>query len=326
MKRRSLACFIVPTGIGASIGGYAGDASLYAKKFAKYFDLIVNPNVVNAAVFSGITNNMLYTEGSVINKFFNAELSLKKSKNNKIGVIFDKKIPQNVLNIHINTINAMKTVYGFDIAETIITDEEVGVEYYITNSGISSGGIKNEKTLLKAGKALLNKGVDALAVVCHFDEPQEDNYSNGDDVDVVGGIEAIISHYLSNELKVPCVHAPAFSDYTITSELVHPKASSEYITPTFLPCLFFGLNNAPKIKKYDKDFLTVDDVKFLVMPYNSLGSPVVFSALEKNIPVFAIRENTTKLKIERDVILSKNGIIECIDYDECLMYTRKEFL
>lgn len=54
--------FVVPTGIGASIGGYAGDASVYARKFAQKSKLIVNPNVVNAGGFSGITPNMLYVE------------------------------------------------------------------------------------------------------------------------------------------------------------------------------------------------------------------------------------------------------------------------
>ena len=50
--------FIVPTGVGASIGGFAGDASIWARKFAEKCRLIVNPNVVNAACFSGITENM----------------------------------------------------------------------------------------------------------------------------------------------------------------------------------------------------------------------------------------------------------------------------
>ena len=40
--------FIVPTGVGASIGGFAGDASIWARKFAEKCRLIVNPNVVNA--------------------------------------------------------------------------------------------------------------------------------------------------------------------------------------------------------------------------------------------------------------------------------------
>ena len=61
--------FIVPTGIGASIGGYAGDASKYARRFAKHTKVIVNPNVVNAACFSGITDNMYYTEGYTLDSF-----------------------------------------------------------------------------------------------------------------------------------------------------------------------------------------------------------------------------------------------------------------
>ena len=43
------------------------------------------------------------------------------------------------------------------------------------------------------------------------------NYKNGCGVDPVGGVESIISHYLSKELFVPCVHAPAFKDYQIKS-------------------------------------------------------------------------------------------------------------
>ena len=97
--------FIIPTGIGASIGGFAGDASKWARKFAQKSKLIVNPNVVNAACFSGITDNMLYVEGYSLDRFFKGECALKESFGNKIGVIFDKSIPEDVLNIHINTIN-----------------------------------------------------------------------------------------------------------------------------------------------------------------------------------------------------------------------------
>ena len=46
-NNEKIGAFIVPTGIGASIGGYAGDASKYARKFAKDTNVIFNPNVVN---------------------------------------------------------------------------------------------------------------------------------------------------------------------------------------------------------------------------------------------------------------------------------------
>ena len=70
-----LGAFIVPTGIGASIGGYAGDASQYAARFSEISKLIVNPNVVNAGCFSGINKNMLYVEGYTLDEFFKGNIN-----------------------------------------------------------------------------------------------------------------------------------------------------------------------------------------------------------------------------------------------------------
>ena len=82
INNEKLGAFIIPTGIGASIGGYAGDASVWARKFAQKCKLIINPNVVNAACFSGITENMLYVEGYSLDEFFKGNISLKQSQNN----------------------------------------------------------------------------------------------------------------------------------------------------------------------------------------------------------------------------------------------------
>ncbi|MBQ8886787.1 MAG: DUF3326 domain-containing protein [Candidatus Gastranaerophilales bacterium] len=314
---KPLITMVVPTGIGASIGGFAGDASQVARSFAKDFNVIVNPNVVNAACFSGITENMLYTEGWTLSEFFKGNLSLIPSSDNKIGVIFDKGISQGILNVHINTINAVKTVYGVDVVGYEVTDEPCKVEFFNTDTGISSGSVINHKTMVEAGKKLLKKGSNVLAIVCKFEEPPEDDYKNGDDVDIVGGVEAVISHYLTRELKVPVVHSPAFEDITIKTDLVSPKAAAEYITPTFLPCILLGLDKAPLIS-YEKveHSIYIDKVKALIMPYNSLGSSIVMDALERGIKVFAIKENSSILKITKEII-KKNGIIEIETYNDC---------
>ena len=323
-KDKPLIAFVVPTGIGASIGGYAGDASQYARLFAKDFNVIVNPNVVNAACFSGITSNMLYTEGWTLSQFVKGNINLIPSEQNKIGVIFDKGISQGILNVHLNTINAVKTVYGIEIEAYEITEEPCEVKFFNTSSGISSGSVINNETLLKAGKKLLEKGVNVIAVVCKFDEPPEDNYKDGDDVDIVGGVEAVISHYLTRELQVPVVHAPAFENITITKDLVDAKAAAEYITPTFLPCLLIALKNAPLFStKKVEQYINIKDLKALVMPYNSLGSSIVVDALEKNIKVIAIKENSSVLKISKD-ILNKSDIIELDTYEDCYQYLRKD--
>ena len=317
-KEKPLIAFVVPTGIGASVGGFAGDASHVARNFAKDFNVIVNPNVVNAACFSGITDNMLYVEGWTLSQFIKGNLRLLPSSNNKVGVIFDKGISQGILNVHINTINAVKTVYGIDIMGYEITEEPCKVEFYNTESGISSGSILNNKTLLKAGQKLLKRGAETIAVVCKFEEPPEDNYQNGEGVDIVGGVEAVISHYLTRELKVPVAHSPAFEDITISKEIVDPKTAAEYITPTFLPCILIGLSNAPLIS-YEKveHYIGVESLKALIMPYNALGSSIVLDALVKNIKVYAVKENTSVLNITKAHI-GRDDIIEVDTYIECL--------
>ena len=319
-KNQKVGAFIVPTGIGASIGGYAGDASCYAREFSKHTQLIVNPNVVNAACFSGITDNMLYTEGYTLDSFFKDEINLIPSMNNKIGIIYDKAIPQDVLNVHINTQNAVKTIYGTNITAYEITDEEVGVEFFIAEGGVSTGDVKNIETVGRACQKLLDKGCEAIALVCLFDDSDEDNenYADGVGVDPVGGVEAILSHYVSKHFKVPCAHAPAFVDYSIKPDLVNPKASAEYITPTFLPCILLGIANAPKISMDKTVGLNITDLDFLVMPYNALGSIPVFEALKHNIPVYAIKENQTELDITKNNILKQSNIIEIDTYKEVL--------
>jgi len=293
-----LGAFIVPTGIGASIGGFAGDASLYARKFAQKNKLIVNPNVVNAGCFSGITNNMLYVEGYTIDEFFKGNIRLEESYNNKIGIVFDKSISQDVLNVHINTINAVKMIYGINILDWDITDEDVGVEFLVDSTNISSGYVNNLKTVINSAKRLLNKGADAIAIVCKFKDDEFNDYAKGIGVDPIGGVEAIISHYVSRELKIPCAHAPAFENINIEKKVVDPRCAAEYITPTYLPCILIGLSNAPKISH--NTGYTIDDLDYLIIPANSLGSIPVLECNKRNIPIYAIEENVTVLDITQE--------------------------
>lgn len=310
---KKLGAFIVPTGIGASIGGFAGDASRWARKISQECKLIVNPNVVNAACFSGINENMLYVEGYSLDRFFRGKTSLEPSFNNKIGVIFDKAIKPDVLNVHINTMNATEVVYGLNFVGYEITEEEVGVEFFIDKSGVSMGNVKNLLTLKKATQKLLDKGAEAIAIVCRFPDEQGEDYANGIGVDPVGGVEAIISHYISKEFSAPCAHAPAFDDITIPTEIVDKRCSAEYITPTFLPCILIALNQAPKLTKSG---ININDLDFLVVPYNSIGGIPVLEATKRGIKVFAVKENNTVLNVTPENFLNTCDIINT--YDELM--------
>ena len=94
--------------------------------------------------------------------FFKGNLNFQPSENNKIGVVFDKAIPQEVLNIHINTIGAVKTVYGVDVIGYEITKNNVGVEFYIDENEISTGGVKNIETVYEAVEKLIKNGAQAV--------------------------------------------------------------------------------------------------------------------------------------------------------------------
>lgn len=315
LKNKKIGAFIVPTGVGAAIGGYAGDASFWARRFSEELTLIVNPNVVNAGCFSGINEKMLYVEGYSLDEFFKGNLGLLPSKKNKVGVVLDSSISQDVLNIHINTINAVKIIYDIEI-EYQVTSEPVKVDFFIDDSGISTGRVSNISTLVETAKSLQKSDCTAIAVVCKFNEDNlNQDYANGTGVDPIGGVEAIISHYLSRELMLPVAHSPAFEDYSISSDLINPKACAEYITPTFLPCILIGLSMAPALCK--QGGIRVENLDYLIMPYNSLGSTPVFESLKKGVKIFAIKENKTVLNVTKEV-LNFDKIIEIEDYQSCL--------
>lgn len=335
-KKKPVIALSVPTGIGARIGGYAGDAGNVAREFSKYFKVIVNPNTVNGGILSAMNENMLYLEGYAFDEFFTGKISLNPVnypfKQNKIGVIFDSSIPKNILNLHINTINAVKTVKGYDIPCFEITKEAVRVSLLKDDSGISSGRIENERTLFDAAKSLIEKGAEAIAVVCYFgDECEDEDYNEGNGVDPIGGIEAVISHYLTKEFMKPVAHSPAFSGLDILFEKVNPNVASEFISSTYLPCILDGLSMAPALINQSAGEISRDDAKCLIVPDGALGSKAVFSALKAGIEVMAVKNETvlsidcTRLKNNGIIDGALNNIREFPSYMECLNFIREKY-
>ncbi len=318
--KKPIIALSIPTGIGAKIGGYAGDFGYIARKFSEYFYCIVNPNAVNGGILSAINTDMAYLEGYLFDDFFKGNISFNpkpKTKTNKIGVIFDSAIPQNIINVHINTINSLKMVQGIETIGIEYTKKPVGVEIIIEN-GISSGNIKNPDTIIDSAKRLIKKGAQAIAVVCYFNEDAEDiNYSDGNGIDPIGGIEAIISHLITKEFKIPAAHAPAFNDIEISQKIENEKVAAEMISSTYLPCVMQGLNIAPEIKKYNEGEIKNKNVEYLIVPYDALGSISVLSCSQNNIKIITIKNETvldvTKEKIKLNIYKSYGSYEECLE-------------
>ena len=82
------AVLLVPTGVGAEIGGHAGDAMPVATLLAAVCDtLITHPNVVNASDVIELPANSLYVEGSVIARLMQGQLGLQRVRNNRLLVV-----------------------------------------------------------------------------------------------------------------------------------------------------------------------------------------------------------------------------------------------
>ena len=313
----------IPTGIGANIGGYAGDFGYIAREFSKHFHTIINPNAVNGGILSAINYDMSYLEGYLFDEFFKGKISITPKKpyeTNKIGVIFDCAIPQNIINVHLNTISALKMVQGIETIAVEYTTSPVGVELEIQN-GISVGKLNNPDTLLCSAQKLIQKRVEAIAVVCFFGKDSEDeNYEAANGIDPIGGIEAVISHLIAKEFNIPTAHAPAFNDIDISQKIENPKVSSELISSTYLPCIMQGLSIAPKVGKCEK--ITNKNVEYLIVPYDSLGSSSVISSIENGIKVITINNKTT-LEMTKDK-LNFTPYAHFESYEECIQKIRKQ--
>ena len=67
--------FIVPTGIGCEVGGFAGDALPTAKLLASASGcLITHPNVMNGGTLSEKDKNIFYVEGYSLDRLANCLL------------------------------------------------------------------------------------------------------------------------------------------------------------------------------------------------------------------------------------------------------------
>ncbi|MBL1211056.1 DUF3326 domain-containing protein [Geminocystis sp. GBBB08] len=297
------AVLIIPTGIGASIGGYAGDALPVARAMAQICDrLITHPNVMNGASLYWSHNNIDYVEGYALDKFAAGEWGLESVTQNKIGLILDKGIETELRYRHLQATDAVRTTLGINVSDYTITDHPLNVELRIAESGASWGTIGNPDSLLRAGEKLLKQAkVNALAVVARFPDDTDtkalQDYRYGNGVDVLAGAEAVISHLLVREFQIPCAHAPALSPLPLDIS-ISPRATAEELGYTFLPCVLVGLSKAPQFTlKKNYHSLWAEDVDSLVIPANACGGSAMLSFSALNTQIIAVENNETVLNI-----------------------------
>jgi len=304
---------LIPTGIGCSIGGYAGDAIPTARLLAAASGcLITHPNVMNGASLYWTDKRIHYVEGLSIDLFTAGEMLLRPNCQQKVGVLLDKGIESDLLERHIQVVNACRATLGLNIGPIVITDTPLKISLKRGSSGSSWGEIGEVDSLLRAGEKLKESGASAVAIVTRFPDEfnkmELDEYRKGKGVDVLSGAEAVVSHLLVKHLCLPCAHAPAMTALPIERGL-DPLAAAEELGHTFLPCVLVGLSRAPGLVSaktlmkntaiHCADLLSVDQLGAVIVPDGALGGASVLACIERNIPLIVVsNKNILNIGVE----------------------------
>ena len=284
---------IVPTGIGAEIGGHAGDGNPVAKLFASVADnLITHPNVVNASDVNELPENGLYVEGSILDRFLRGEIRLKKTKGNRILLAVNK-----LNNDIINAASAARATIGANI-RIIELETPLRMMAYM-KKGKATGDISGWDDLVEQVNKYYDE-FDALAIASPIEVDKEVAaaylLSERGGVNPWGGIEAKASKRIADALNKPVAHAPFGNTLEAFDEIVDPRMSAEVVSVAYIHCVFKGLHKAPRIS-HDGSGMSVDDVDCLVTPAGCVGEPH-WACTKAGIPVIAVKENKTILNDE----------------------------
>ncbi len=315
MANQFVVAHIIPTGVKADIGGYVGDATPATNMIASIADKVIShPNVVNGVALNLAKRNVLYVEGYTLDKFFKGEVELKEVERNRIGVVLDAGMKRESYDLAVNTINAMRTVAGVEIVGIFETKANVDARAVKTRSGSFVGEITNEEVLIKACDRAVRKGADAIALSLSIKINMDDlkQYFLGKGANPYGGTEAIISHLVTSRFGVPAAHAPLLTKYEIYKEMhsgrVDPRAAAEAIGPAYLGCVLQGLERAPRPVSRDGD-IKIKDVDVVVLPYTCMGGVPALAAQKWGIPIIAVKENATLMKVTPENLKLKNVIV-----------------
>lgn len=295
--------FIVPTGIGAEIGGHSGDATPAAKLVASLCDkLFIHPNVVNASDLNDMTENMLYVEGSILDRFLGGQIGLKEVYQNKVLLAVNNVTPEIV-----NAVSAARATMGADI-QMIKLRTPLIMESAVKD-GKATGFIFNFQ---EAIQQVSQYKFDVLVVntpIRTNDDMVREYLTTEGGLNLWGGVEAKLSRIMSEALDRPVFHAPVENSevFKTFNEIVDTRKAAEMVSVCYLHCCLKGAHVAPKItQRMDKGYWSTD-IDFLVTPINVVGPPHR-ACLKAGIPVIAVEENKTVLNdpMPSDFIIAKN--------------------
>lgn len=318
------AVLLVPTGIGAEIGGHSGDAGPVARLLASACDtLITHPNVVNGADINELPENGLYVEGSVISRLLMGTVGLQKVRSNRVLLVIDEHEDRRISEMTINAASAARATLGLDCPLVVKMEAPIRMRSVYSSSGRAVGRVEGLERLCEV-LSRHRPVFDAIALASVVDVPEhfhKDYFkSHGEMVNPWGGVEAILSHAISMIFNVPTAHAPMVESMEILNidpGIVDPRISAEAVSTTFLHSVLKGLHRSPGIMCEMNGFghsgmLSVADISCLIIPDGCIGLPTL-AALEQGIPIIAVRENRNQMQNDLEAMPFAPGKLFVVD-------------
>lgn len=310
------AVLLIPTGIGAEIGGHCGDGNVIARLMASTCDtLITHPNVVNASDINEITENTMYVEGSIITRLLMGQIGLQKVRSNRILMLMDKHDEKNFNDEIINAVSSARVTLGIN-CDIIEMNNIIYCSSAYSNSGRAVGKIEFLERLFEIIYNNRNN-YDAIALSTFIDVPHSFHkkyYKSDNMVNPWGGIEAMLTHSIAEEFNLPCAHAPMMNSKDVMNlelGVIDPRKAPESSSTTYLHCVLKGLHKSPKIVSYDKG-LNIEDISCLIIPDGCIGLPTL-ACIEQGIPVIAVKENRNIMKNELEKLPFAPGKLFVVD-------------
>lgn len=298
---------VVPTGVGAGVGGFAGDATPAMRVLAGACDqLLLNPNALNAAVLFAPPPNAHYVEGAALDGFLAGRWVLKPGAPQRLGIVVDASIdamPPGTWEAHLNAFNAARAVFGARIVGLEKTAAPLGCALALASSGASAGRVTRADLLLDAVDRLLARGATAIAIFADLGAPPsgtEAAYMHEGGVDPIGGLEAILSHLVVHARGVPAAHAPLWPYDFPPDPVVDPRAAAESLGFTYAPCVLAGLMRHPALlapAEATPGCFHASDVLAFVAPSGCLGGLGALEAAARGIPLVEVSGNPTRMAV-----------------------------
>jgi len=300
-RQAFMVAHVVPTSVGAAVGGFAGDASPATRLLAATADsVLTHPNVVNASDILYKTENTLYIEGWGLDRFFLKDMVLRPVVANRVGVVIERQ-PARFVDLVRHSVDAAHATCGIPVVGYAVTDEKVGTRVRRFESGAYAGVIDNPRTLITAARKLVDAGATAIAITTEIlDLPDIRPYVHGLEPNPHGGVEAVLSHTVSRYFGIPSAHAPMWGENSQAEDEhfpdADPREGAELVSLTAIGCVLQGLHRAPRlVSSADRrsSDIAVSGLSALVTPAGSLGTIPALACAKYGVPVIGVRENKT---------------------------------